>query len=189
MPTPRSAFRWGGSGVVLVALVGLPVLTGLAELLGVPICGSAGFWFAFPPLAQVQAHAADAVPSPDDRASSAGRWKVVAVEWDGKPVDADLLKLLRVVYQADGSWAVMLRKLPVAEGRSAIHQERSPKTFEMEKLGSDRIPPSRFAGIYRLDGDTSLLCIVREGQPMPTDFTAPKGSDRMLVTLHRVGGP
>jgi len=40
-----------------------------------------------------------------------------------------------VINEADGSWAVLLRRIPVAEGRSTIRQDVSPKTFEMETLG------------------------------------------------------
>ncbi len=80
---------------------------------------------------------------PDDQVISAGRWDVVAVEWDGNRVDPEWLARLHVAYEADGSWAVFLRRLPVAEGRSTIRQDVSPKTFEMETLGSEGIQPSR----------------------------------------------
>jgi hypothetical protein len=46
---------------------------------------------------------------------------------------------------------VLFRSIPVAEGKSTNQQELSPKTFEMETLGSEGIKPSRYKGIYRLD--------------------------------------
>lgn len=122
---------------------------------------------------------------PDDRALSAGCWNVVAVVWDGTPVDRELLARLQVIFRADGSWAVLLRRTPVAEGRSTNRQDVSPKTFEMETLGSEGIEPVRYTGIYRLDGDTRVLCIVPAGTPRPGDFSAPRHSGRMLVTLER----
>jgi len=125
--------------------------------------------------------------TPDDRAVSAGRWTVVAVEWDGIPVTQEWLARLHVVYEADGSWAVLLRRIPVAEGRSTIRQDVLPKIFEMETLGSEGIKPSLYHGIYRLEGDVRVLCIVREGAPRPDNFAAPRGSNRMLVTLKRAG--
>lgn len=121
----------------------------------------------------------------DDRALSAGRWDVVAVEWDGSRMDPEWLARFHVVYAADGSWTVLLKAMPVAEGRSTLRQDASPKAFEMETLGSEGIEPSRFAGIYRIDGDTRVLCIVREGTPRPEEFSAPRNSGRMLVTLRR----
>jgi uncharacterized protein (TIGR03067 family) len=125
-------------------------------------------------------------PAPDDRAISAGRWAVVAVEWDGKPVDPEFLKLLQVAYRPDGSWSVLFKSVMVAEGKSTNHQEVSPKTFEMATLGSEGIKPTRYWGIYRLDGDTRVLCIAPAGRPRPDRFEAPKRSARMLVTLKRV---
>jgi uncharacterized protein (TIGR03067 family) len=123
---------------------------------------------------------------PDDRALSEGRWTVVAAVWDGTPVEQEMLARLQVIFRADGSWAVLLRRLPVAEGRSTNRQDVSPKTFEMETLGSEGIEPARYTGIYRLDGDTRVLCIAPAGMPRPDEFSAPRHSGRMLVTLERV---
>jgi len=123
---------------------------------------------------------------PDDRALSEGRWTVVAAVWDGTPFEQELLARLQVIFRVDGSWAVLLRRLPVAEGRSTNRQDVSPKTFEMETLGSEGIEPARYTGIYRLDGDTRVLCMVAAGMPRPDEFSAPRHSGRMLVTLERV---
>lgn len=128
---------------------------------------------------------ADGPSADDDRAISVGRWDVVAVEWNGNPVAPEWLARLQVVYDADGSWTVLLRRIPVAEGRSTNHQDVVPKTFELETLGSEGIQPVRYLGIYRVAGDIRELCIVRDGTPRPDDFSAPRHSNRMLVTLRR----
>lgn len=114
-----------------------------------------------------------------------GRWDLVSVEWDGKPVDPEFLAMIQVAYQADGSWTVLFKNRPVAQGTSTNHQDTSPKTFDMATLGSDAISPRRYTGIYRLDGDARLLCIVPADKPRPDEFTAPKRSGRMLVMLKR----
>lgn len=132
---------------------------------------------------------ARAAEGPDDLTVSVGCWDVVAAEWDGDPVDPELVSRLQVVFRADGSWTVLLRRLPVAEGTSSSHQHESPKTFEMETLGSEGIEPRRYRGIYRIDGDTRVFCIVPDGTPRPDEFSAPRHSDRMLVTLRRVRDP
>jgi uncharacterized protein (TIGR03067 family) len=169
LPVPPNQFFLRRSTFIPVASLGRP-------------CA----WGAFSGLLALIAstlHAAESVP--DDRLISAGNWNVVAVEWDGKHVDQEWLARLQVVYQADGSWAVLMRRIPVAEGRSTHRQDVSPKTFEMETLGSEGIKPSRYTGIYQLDGDTRVLCVVREGEPRPAEFSAPRHSRRMLVTLKR----
>jgi uncharacterized protein (TIGR03067 family) len=136
-------------------------------------------------VAPLAAQEAAAPPAADDRAISAGRWRVVSVEWNGRPVDPEILALLQVVYRADGSWAVLFKSLPVAEGTSTNCQDASPKTFEIETLGSEGIKPSRYTGIYRIDGDTRVLCLAPDGEPRPDEFAAPRHSGRMLVTLER----
>jgi uncharacterized protein (TIGR03067 family) len=136
-------------------------------------------------IASTAGAAAGAGGPADDREASAGHWDVAAVEWEGNQIDQEWLARLRVVYQADGSWAVFLRRFPVAEGKSTNRQDVTPKTFEMETLGSEGIKPTRFHGIYRLDGDIRTLCIAREDAPRPDEFTAPRNSGRMLVTLRR----
>ena len=125
----------------------------------------------------------------DDREISVGRWEVVSVESNGRPIDPDLLAMLQVIYRPDGSWAVLFKSLPVAEGTSTNRQDESPKTFEMATLGSESIKPSRYTGIYKHDGDTRVLCLAPYGKPRPDDFTAAKRSHRTLVTLKRASEP
>lgn len=125
---------------------------------------------------------------PDDRAISVGRWDVAAVEWDGRPVDGQFLSLLQVEYRGDGSWTVFFKGLAVAEGTSVNHPDKAPKTFEMATLGSEGIAPSRYAGIYRMEGDVRVLCMVPERARRPAEFSAPRRSGRMLVTLRRAHG-
>lgn len=126
---------------------------------------------------------------PDDRALSAGLWDVAAVEMSGEPVDREFLSRLRVAYRPDGSWTVLLRNLPVAEGTSTIDPEAAPKAFAMQTLGGVAAKPRRYIGIYRIDAEERLLCLVPAGMPRPDAFTAPRGSGRVLVTLRRAPPP
>lgn len=136
-------------------------------------------------MASASAQPPATTPGEDDLAISAGHWDVVAVEWNGKQVDREFLSMLKVDFKADGAWRVRVKNMPVAEGKSTNRQDRSPKTFEMETLGSDGIKPRRYAGIYRIDGDTRVLCIAADTEPRPHEFSAPSHSGRMLVTLKR----
>jgi uncharacterized protein (TIGR03067 family) len=135
------------------------------------------------------AHAQSPAAILDDREISVGRWEVVSVESNGRPIDPELLAMLQVIYRPDGSWAVLFKSLPVAEGTSTNRQDESPKTFEMATLGSESIKPSRYTGIYKHDGDTRVLCLAPYGKPRPDDFTAAKRSHRTLVTLKRASEP
>lgn len=125
-----------------------------------------------------------AVPA-DDRAASVGMWDVVSVEVNGKQVDPELVALLQVAYRADGSWSVLFKGLPLAEGTSTNDETATPKTFEMDTLAGEHATPLKYTGIYRLEDDTRQFCFVEADQPRPDTFTAPRGSRRVLVTLRR----
>lgn len=125
----------------------------------------------------------------DDRAISVGLWDVAAVEMNGKEVDPELVTLLRVAFRADGSWSVLFRSLPLVDGTSTNDQAADPKTFEMETLAREPSKPARYSGIYRIEGDSRLLCFAEEGKSRPDTFTAPKGSGRVLVKLRRAAHP
>jgi len=121
----------------------------------------------------------------DDRAVSVGLWDVVAVEVNGKQVDPELVALLQVAYREDGSWSVIFKGLPVAEGTSTNDQDAAPKTFEMETQAREHSTRLKYTGIYRLEDDTRQFCFVEADLPRPDTFTAPRGSRRVLVTLRR----
>jgi uncharacterized protein (TIGR03067 family) len=146
------------------------------------------WWLAAVIIALAGIEAPSSPPS-DDREVSVGRWDFVAVEANGKPVDAEVLKLLQVTYGADGSWAVLFKGRPVGEGTSRNDQAASPKTFEMETLGGRKTKPRRYTGIYKQDGDVRQFCFVSAGRPRPDEFAAPRGSGRILVTLKRAEEP
>jgi len=112
-------------------------------------------------------------------------WDVVAVEVDGKQVDPEMVALLQVAYREDGSWSVLFKGLPLAEGTSTNDQAATPKTFEMATLAREHATPVKYTGIYRLTDDTRQLCFVEAARPRPDTFTAPRGSRRVLVTLQR----
>lgn len=126
-----------------------------------------------------------AVTAADDRGISVGLWDVVAVEMNGRELDPGLVTLLQVAYRADGSWAVLFKGLPLAEGTSSNDQDAAPKTFEIETLAGGNSEPRRYSGIYRIDDESRMLCFVDEGQPRPEAFSAPRGSGRVLATLRR----
>lgn len=130
-----------------------------------------------------------AVAIPDDRVRSVGRWEVAAVEMDGRPVDPEVVTMLTVAFRPDGSWTVLFKSLPVAEGTSRNDQDANPKTFDMETLGSEAIEPTKYRGIYRFEGDSRVLCFVPDGEPRPDAFIAPPRSHRILVTLKRPRPP
>ena len=122
----------------------------------------------------------------DDRAVSAGRWRIVSAELNGRLVDPGLTAPLSVVYAADGTWTVFFKTLPVAEGTSSVDQAADPKTFEMTTLGSHASPGRRYRGIYEMRGGSRRICFVPADRPRPTEFSTAPASERLLVSIERI---
>lgn len=122
----------------------------------------------------------------DDRAASAGRWRIVSAELNGRQVDPGFTALLSVVYAADGTWTVFFKTLPVAEGTSNVNQAADPKTFEMTTLGSHASAGRRYRGIYEMRGGSRRMCFVPADRPRPTDFSTAPASERLLVSIERI---
>lgn len=127
----------------------------------------------------------------DDRAISAGRWRVVAVEMGGKTLEPEFVSMLSVLYGADGAWAVLFKSIVVAEGSSTIDPSADPKAFEMKTLGPARAPDSgwRYSGIYEMHGNSRRLCAGPAGKPRPATFSTTRRNGQILVTLERITTP
>ena len=127
----------------------------------------------------------------DDRSTSAGWWRVVAVEMGGKAIEPEFVSMLSVLYGADGAWAVLFKSIVVAEGTSTIDPSTEPKSFEMKTLGPARAPDSgwRYSGIYEMHGNTRRLCVGPPGKSKPATFSTTRRNGRILVMLERITTP
>ena len=125
----------------------------------------------------------------DDRAVSAGRWRIVSAELNGRQIVPELTALLSVMYAADGTWTVFFKTLPVAEGTSSVNQAADPKTFEMATLGSGTSTGRRYWGIYEMRGGSRRMCFTPADRPRPTAFATTPASERLLVSMERIGDP
>lgn len=127
----------------------------------------------------------------DDRAVSAGLWRVVAVETGGKTLEPEFVSMLSVLYGADGAWAVLFKSIVVAEGSSTIDPSTTPKAFEMRTRGPARAPDSgwSYSGIYEMHGNFRRLCAGPAGKPRPATFFTNRRNGQILVTLERITTP
>ncbi len=102
-----------------------------------------------------------------------GRWQAVSVSFSGTTVTGDLPEVLiepnRFAFVRNGK----------AEW-TALHLDTSASPHRLN-LASANGPDD--LGIWRLDGAILTLCLSTHERP--TDFTAPAGSYRMLLVLHR----
>src|SRR5690349_18722541 len=112
-----------------------------------------------------------------------GEWSVTSYKGDGKPEKAGAVK---VIFQ-DGAYT-----LPDATGftksrtgRYTCDPAKSPKTIDIAP-GDGPNKGKTMLGIYKLDGDKLTACYDAADKGRPTDFTAPEGSGRVLVTYERM---
>jgi uncharacterized protein (TIGR03067 family) len=110
-----------------------------------------------------------------------GEWEVlkwekngrVQVEFRDRPSDMTMRF-------APTKWITLDGKFPVEE-RAGYY--KNGEAFEIDLSPGN--PKSVMRGIWKIDGDTLLLCLAARGADRPTEFTAPKDSKRSLWTLKR----
>jgi uncharacterized protein (TIGR03067 family) len=67
-----------------------------------------------------------------------------------------------------------------------LYPKTTPAAIDLIRP-ADGSPPDVFPSIYKVDGDTLVLCIGNPGAERPTRFEAGPGSSTMLMTFKRVG--
>jgi uncharacterized protein (TIGR03067 family) len=128
-----------------------------------------------------------------------GTWRVVACECDGKAAALSASPYQRFVFAGD---RVILSEPDVrSEGTCKLELTSTSCLFEFFiqrteiQLGWRDLwrkavvygPRERWMGVYRLEGDTLTLCMMREisGILPPAEFCTRPGDDRILITLKR----
>jgi len=119
-----------------------------------------------------------------DRKKYEGTWRVVSLEINGvKAADEDAKKLT-VVNKADGVWILQRDGEKITEGTSEIDPTRKPKTIDFMTTEGDN-KGQIVLGIYDLGDDTRKLCYAQVGKDRPSEFSAPAGSEHVLVVFKR----
>jgi uncharacterized protein (TIGR03067 family) len=120
-----------------------------------------------------------------DRKRIQGTWRVVSLEINGNKAGDNDAKKITVVNQTDGTWTIRVDGNQVNKGTSEINPTKKPRTIDFsvtEGQGAGK----RYVGVYELGEKTRKLCFVEAGRDRPADFSAPAGSERILVTFERL---
>jgi uncharacterized protein (TIGR03067 family) len=124
-------------------------------------------------------------PGPKDdpkrAASLEGEWAAEKLVDGGRERD----RPIRFTFGPDGKFAVREGNREKAEeGSYKADPGKDPAEVDIMPPEGRTAPP--ILGIYKLDGDTLTLCVVKGGKAdRPARFESPDGSRVMLITLKR----
>jgi uncharacterized protein (TIGR03067 family) len=71
------------------------------------------------------------------------------------------------------------------KGTFTINTEKSPKWIDIKTGEKGPFFGKMLPGIYKLDGDTLVLCLHGDGKTRPGEFDAPSKTRNMLLTYKR----
>ncbi len=129
--------------------------------------------------------------APDASAPLRGTWKVVAAFEDGRGLTE---REILADVSADGQFTVdgpLISLVPpggVAPRKLAFTVASRPgQASTIELVGAQKVGSK---GIYMATGDSLMLCLAAPGDTAPpADFTAPKGSGRVLLVMKKATPP
>jgi uncharacterized protein (TIGR03067 family) len=129
---------------------------------------------------------APAKDAPKKEALLVGEWVAEKMVMDGLevPVGPGVTDL-RLTFGADGTGTSQLvGAAPYPITYKADAKKDPPEIDLLPQAGKSDEPG---VGVYRLDGDTLVLCLAfGKGAARPKKFASPAGSDALLITLKRV---
>jgi len=121
-----------------------------------------------------------------DRQWIQGTWRAIEIEVDGNKLDKDTAEAFTVFNRPNGAWVLFDKGKEIAKGTSTIDPTRKPKTLDFKASEDDE--NQLYLAIYEYGETTRKMCFSEPGDARPTDFTAPAGSKRILVTFERQKG-
>ncbi len=128
----------------------------------------------------VPARAAD---EKDDKKATQGTWAYETLEWNGKKIPFNQIKMTTVTFDGD-KFAIKIGDKVTSSGTHKFDSTKSPKTFDATVTeGEGR--GTTMLGIYKLDGDNLTGCINLTGRERPTEFKTTENSETVLMTAKR----
>jgi uncharacterized protein (TIGR03067 family) len=112
-----------------------------------------------------------------------GDWRLV--EWLQGGTQVPFQDGTGVEFQPDGVRLWRDGPTPPEARGYKLHPKTKPAAIDLIRP-SDGGPTSTFPSIYKVDGDTLVICIGEIGGERPTRFESPKGTGQMLMTFKRI---
>jgi uncharacterized protein (TIGR03067 family) len=120
---------------------------------------------------------------PKKEASIVGVWVREKLTANGKD-ESEHAAGARFTFTEDGKFLMKQKDREERdEGTYKVDPKKDPAEIDLMGRGGKKDSP--FPGIYKLDGDTLTICILKGGATRPTKFESPEGSELILMTFKR----
>ena len=115
-----------------------------------------------------------------------GSWTITALEVEGQPMPPEMLADARIVIEGNRFTSTGMGA--VYQGTLELLTSKHPRQLNM-KFDAGPEKGNTNPGIYKLDGDTWMICLATRGSVRPSSFASAPGSGFALETLTRGAAP
>jgi uncharacterized protein (TIGR03067 family) len=114
-----------------------------------------------------------------------GEWEMVSAVFDGKPMDASMVKWCKRITRGNLT-TIVAGPQTMLKATFVLKPGNNHALIEYMNLhGGNKGKPQ--AGIFELKGDSLQFCMSEPGKPAPSDFSSTAGDGRSYTTWKRVG--
>ena len=116
--------------------------------------------------------------------SVVGLWEMESYTYAGTPRRLGV-QPVRYEFTADSKWISYRGERKTIERTYSTNPKADPPTIDLNYDPTEQNPPMG-RGIFKVDGDTLTICLIRNDEPRPTAFESARGTATFLHVFKRV---